>query len=39
MTLSLPCGTSEGLPVGLMLGGQHFDEATLYRLDQAYERS
>jgi amidase len=37
--LSLPCGTSEGLPVGLMLVGRHFDEATLYRVGNAYERA
>lgn len=37
--LSLPCGTSEGLPVGLMLVGRHFDEATLYRVGHAYERA
>ena len=35
--LSLPCGMSDGLPVGLMLVGRHFDEATLYRVGQAYE--
>ena len=33
--LSVPCGTSEGLPVGAMLIGRHFEEATLYRLAQA----
>jgi amidase len=37
--LSLPCGMSEGLPVGLMLVGKHFDEATLYRAGHAYERA
>ncbi|GAB3344789.1 amidase [Modestobacter lapidis] len=37
--LSLPCGVSDGLPVGLMLVGRHFDEATLYRVGQAYEHS
>jgi amidase len=37
--LSLPCGMSDGLPVGLMLVGRHFDEATLYRVGQAYERA
>ena len=30
--LSVPCGTSSGLPVGAMLVGRCFDEATLYRL-------
>lgn len=28
--LTVPCGLSEGLPVGLMLVGRHFDEATIY---------
>ncbi len=37
--LSLPCGESDGLPVGLMLVGRHWDEATLYRVGQAYERA
>jgi aspartyl-tRNA(Asn)/glutamyl-tRNA(Gln) amidotransferase subunit A len=37
--LSLPCGlTREGLPVGLSLVGRRFDEATLLRIGQAYER-
>ena len=29
--MSVPCGMSDGLPVGLMLIGKHFDEATIYR--------
>ena len=33
--MSVPCGTSDGLPVGAMLVGRHFEEATLYRLGQA----
>lgn len=37
--LSLPCGLSEGLPVGLMLVGAHGDDATLIRAADAYERS
>ena len=36
--LSVPCGFSDGLPVGLMLVGRHFDESTLYRAAHAYER-
>jgi amidase len=35
--ISVPCGTSEGLPVGLMLIGRHFEEATLYRAAHAFE--
>ena len=30
--VSVPCGASSGLPVGAMLVGRHFDEATLYTL-------
>ncbi|GAB2579683.1 amidase [Microlunatus antarcticus] len=37
--LSVPCGTVDGLPVGLQLVGRHFDEATLYRVGNAVERS
>jgi aspartyl-tRNA(Asn)/glutamyl-tRNA(Gln) amidotransferase subunit A len=35
--LSLPCGFSAGLPVGLQLLGRRFDEATLLRAGRAYE--
>ncbi len=37
--LTVPCGLSDGLPVGLMLVGRHFDEATLYRAANAFEQS
>lgn len=37
--LSLPCGMSDGLPVGLMLIGRHFDEATIYRAAHALEQT
>ncbi|MBL7255380.1 amidase [Paractinoplanes lichenicola] len=37
--LSVPCGTAEGLPVGLQLVGRHFDEATLYRVGRALEQA
>ena len=37
--LSVPCGMSDGLPIGLMLIGRHFDDATLLRLGYAYEQS
>ena len=36
--ISVPCGMSDGLPVGMMLIGKHFDEATLYRLAHAFEQ-
>ena len=35
--LSVPCGTVDGLPVGLQLIGSRFDEATLYRVASAVE--
>ena len=35
--ISIPCGMSNGLPVGLMLVGRHFDEATIFRAAQAFE--
>lgn len=36
--ISLPCGQTDGKPVGLMLIGRHFDEMTVLRAAQAYER-
>jgi aspartyl-tRNA(Asn)/glutamyl-tRNA(Gln) amidotransferase subunit A len=37
--LSVPCGFGEGrLPLGLQLTGRMFDEATLLRVGDAYER-
>ncbi|MGH3764565.1 MAG: amidase [Pseudonocardiaceae bacterium] len=36
--LSIPCGTNDGLPIGLMLVGRHFDEETVYRTAFAYEQ-
>lgn len=37
--MSLPCGMAEGLPIGLMLVGKHYDEATIYRAAYAFEQS
>jgi amidase len=37
--INVPCGLSEGLPVGLMLIGRHFDEAAIYRAARAFEQS
>ena len=37
--ISIPCGKSDGLPVGLMLVGKHWDEATIYRAAYAYEQA
>jgi amidase len=35
--MTLPCGMIDGLPVGVMLIGKHFDEATIYRAAAAFE--
>ena len=37
-SISIPCGKSNGLPVGLMLTGRHFDDATLLRAAHAFEQ-
>ena len=38
--MSVPCGkTAEGLPVGMQILTRHFDETTMFRLADAYERS
>ena len=37
--ISVPCGeTSEGLPVGMQILGDHFAEEKMFRLADAYER-
>jgi amidase len=35
--LSVPCATSDGLPVGMMLVGRHFDDATVLRAGHAFQ--
>ena len=35
--MSHPCGTVDGLPVGMMLIGKAFDEGTIYRAAAAFE--
>ena len=37
--LSMPCGMSDGRPVGLMLVGRFFQEARVYQAAQAFEQS
>ena len=37
--ITVPCGLSEGLPVGLMIVGKHFDEAAVYKTAYAFEQS
>jgi aspartyl-tRNA(Asn)/glutamyl-tRNA(Gln) amidotransferase subunit A len=36
--ISVPCGFSDGLPLGLQIIGKHFDEATIYRVAHVYEQ-
>jgi amidase len=35
--LTIPCGKSQGLPVAMQIVGRHFDEATIFRIGEAYE--
>jgi amidase len=37
--LSVPCGLSEGLPIGMMIVGRHLDDATVLRVGHAYEQA
>jgi amidase len=37
--LSVPCGFADGLPVGLMLVGRHWDDATVLRAGRAFEQA
>lgn len=38
--ISVPCGESrEGLPIGLQILGNHFNESTVFRVGQAVEKS
>jgi len=36
--MSIPCGLADGLPVGAMLIGKFYDEATIYQAAAAFER-
>lgn len=36
--MSIPCGLSQGLPVGLMLIARDYDEATLYQAAHGFEQ-
>ena len=38
-SISIPCALRDGLPVGLMLTGRHFEETVLYRAAHAFERA
>ncbi|MBM3217639.1 MAG: amidase [Candidatus Rokubacteria bacterium] len=35
--MSVPCGQTDGRPIGMMLIGKHWDESTIYRAAQAFE--
>ncbi len=35
--MSVPCGLSQGLPVGMMLIGRHYEESKIYRAAGAFE--
>ncbi|WP_246942906.1 Asp-tRNA(Asn)/Glu-tRNA(Gln) amidotransferase subunit GatA [Bacillus pinisoli] len=37
--ISVPCGFSDGLPLGLQIIGKHFDESTIYRVAHAFEQA
>lgn len=37
--VSVPCGFSNGLPIGLQVIGRPFDEATMLRAAHAYEQA
>ena len=36
--MSIPCGMSDGLPIGLMIVGKHYNESTIYRAAAAFEK-
>lgn len=37
--ISVPCGFSNGLPLGLQIIGKHYDELTVYRVAHAFEQA
>ncbi|WP_078408378.1 Asp-tRNA(Asn)/Glu-tRNA(Gln) amidotransferase subunit GatA [Priestia abyssalis] len=37
--ISVPCGLSNGLPLGLQIIAKHFDESTIYRVAHAFEQA
>jgi len=36
--MNIPCGMSDGLPVGMMLIARHYNESTIYRAAAAFEQ-
>jgi len=37
-SISVPCGFATGLPIGFQITGRPFDEATMLRAADAYQR-
>lgn len=37
--MNVPCGKSNGLPVGMQIIGKHFDEGTVFKVAHAYEQN
>ncbi len=37
--MTVPCGLVDGLPIGMMIVGKHHDEATIYQVGNAFEKS
>lgn len=37
--ISIPCGFDNGLPVGLQIIGKYFEEGTIYRVADAFEKA
>ena len=37
--MNIPCGLSEGLPIGLMLVGPSYGELKIYQAAHAFEQS
>lgn len=38
-SISLPCGFTDGLPIGLQIIGKHFDEATILKAAYSFEQN
>jgi amidase len=36
--ITVPCGRADGLPIGLMFVGKHFDESSILRAADTYEK-
>ena len=36
--ISVPCGMEDGLPIGMMIVGKHFDDNTVIRVADAFEK-